>query len=496
MKRENFSSIEEMLRAYNQRALSAGKELLSEQTGFIHYHYHLAGTAQTIPIFENFLFAYALLKNKSVETIQQAKELLNKLLYFQCNENDFSSGNFPIYLHEYPICKDRYISLNLLPVFYWILSQFNSVLGKELSNKINESIEKMIDHALQAVNEPTFSYLHRIRLSSFLNAYGKFSGDKTFIEQAVLLLENSDTNQAHNEWYSPEALGELFVSLQLIGPSLVHSGWKDLWEHLCITYSSQTATYIGPCFQCYYWEREPQITLYDFCMASCTLNYPNRLDGNAIAQLHATLIQPHNNSIPIKNTPHKKTGTLNGTKWSMYSDALYSVSMLEHEANKQDSLWKGILPMQLCFAEEESLISLVAQGGNYQVLSGDMEKSETRLLYQLSDTVDVEHKEEKKEIILSITRADEIDILVNGEKSNIFKLNDKITLRTKERLITVVMKQTKGNGRFIGHIMPGNRASQLAVKEDNRFNAYDWQLFLRTLSRSEDCHIEVDLVLN
>src|SRR5438105_2193850 len=92
-----------------EMALSAGRNWQSPQTGYVQYCYNIQDESRhdTIPTLENVLFAYALMRSRLADNINEAKDLLNRLLFFQNKENDASHGNFPIYLHEFPFCKDR-----------------------------------------------------------------------------------------------------------------------------------------------------------------------------------------------------------------------------------------------------------------------------------------------------------------------------------------------------------------------------------------------------
>ncbi len=488
-------SIEDVIRKFNEMALTAGRNRVSEQTGFVHHHYHIDGVAQSIPVLENVIFAYTLLKNKSVETIQEAKELLEKILHFQCLEEGLSEGNFPIYLHEYPQCKDRLLSINLLPVFFLVIKQFNTVLGTDLNKKLQKNVEALILHSLQSYNEKPLSYTHQLKLSSSLFAFGNFFDDAALIKRANSLMTELEKDTPGSEWFSPSDLGDILLSLQLNGASLPESGWGNLWDHLCNTYDPSVGTYAGPCLQQYYWKQQPQLTLYDYFMSCSSESFSDRLSHDSIVQLHASLIQPHNNIFPKRNLPINLDGNIEGKNWSLYRDQSFSVSTLDHTGNKLDSLWKGILPMQLFIVEEGLPVSLVAQGGNYDKLTSSIDAQNIQLDYELFPEIDIEHKEEKKEVILSFTRQKDMSFLVNGSKSNTFKLGDEVTMHYKEHIVTTSFDLIQGEGRFIGHIMPGNRASQLALKNGNRFNAYDWQLFLRTLSRSGQCSIRVNVTV-
>ncbi|MEM1282684.1 MAG: hypothetical protein AAGG81_03940 [Chlamydiota bacterium] len=488
-------NIDDIIRHFNELSLQAGRERLSEQTGFVHYNYHIEGCAQSIPILENVIFAYALLKNKSVESIQEAKDLLEKILHFQNFDEVASQGNFPIYLHEYPRCKDRLLSINLLPVFYWILQQFSQVLGSHLNERLQRAVNGLIQRSLCTAEEKALPYHYTLKLSSSLSSFGDLFSDHSLKAQSEQVLELLEIDTQNTDWYSPSSIGDILLSLQLLGRSLSDSGWPKFWEHLCNTYDSRLKTYIGPCFQQYFMKQGPEVTLYDYYMCSSTQTISNRLDENSIVHLHATLIQPHDNIFPEKTLPVKLNGSIGSKQWSLFSDDLCSLSALNHRGNKLDSLWKGILPMHCLFLNGQSLISLVAQGGNYTELIGEIESHSIQLNYELPPEVDVEHKEEKKEVVLSFTRSDDISIFVQGKKSNTFQLGEEVTIQFKETTVTTSFELVEGEGRFVGHIMPGNRPSQLGLKNGNRFNAYDWQLLLRTLTRSSHCHIRVNIIV-
>lgn len=486
---------EEVLRKYQIFALEAGRERVSEQTLFLHHHYHLEGAAQAIPLFENFLFAYTLLKNRSAESIQEGKELLEKLLHFHPLQEGVSKGNFPLYLHEYPFCGDPLQSTQMLPVLYWILEQFGSVLGASLCEKIAGAARCALSHALTVAGESFFSYRHKLKLSSSLIAFGRLFNDRDLENKGDELLKKGALETTHSDWFSPGRLGDILLSLQLNHSSLADSPWRDLWNHLCITYDFSTSLYCGPCLQNYYWKGLPQLTLYDYFMASFRGVIPDRLSQDSILQLHAGLIQADSNQLPDIVSTGLFTGSVEGKQWSVYSEPSFSVSTLEHVGNKQDCLWKGIIPMQLLLGDSEEVISIAAQGGNYRELKTQIEFPGIQLDYELSECVDVDDKEEKREVILSVTKGEQVKIFVNHARSNTFKCGDVVEVNFKHQKISLTFEILEGEGRFIGHIMPGNRASQLALKNGNRFNAYDWQLFLRTLARTDSCRIRVTITV-
>ncbi|MBP7074403.1 MAG: hypothetical protein KBA81_03345 [Rhabdochlamydiaceae bacterium] len=123
-------------------AIKAGRARQSPLTGFVHHSYeNIERASDTIPVYENFCFALALFRTKSVENILEAKTLLERLFAFQTSEG------FPIYLHEFPLVtsvKSRRLEQKLSIVAQFFLRDFSSVLGDFLRSKL-ESLIRPID---------------------------------------------------------------------------------------------------------------------------------------------------------------------------------------------------------------------------------------------------------------------------------------------------------------------------------------------------------------
>lgn len=119
-------------------ALSACRNRQSPRTGFVHYFSANDAARDTIPIFENFCFALALIRQRTAETVLEGKELLERLLAFQTPE-----GNFPIYLHDYPRCWDRFLPLRIAPVLIHLLRDFSQGLGP-IVEKMALALEKLL----------------------------------------------------------------------------------------------------------------------------------------------------------------------------------------------------------------------------------------------------------------------------------------------------------------------------------------------------------------
>ena len=133
---------EDQKRKMLELALAHARHRISPQTGFVHGYLEqpFLSRQDTIPLFENFVYAYALVRSRLVENVQEAKALFEKLLAFECK------GNFPLYLHEFPHCKDPQASSLYLPVLLYLLRDFSSVLGGGLSSAFDALSKRVISH--------------------------------------------------------------------------------------------------------------------------------------------------------------------------------------------------------------------------------------------------------------------------------------------------------------------------------------------------------------
>lgn len=104
-------------------ALLAGKKRLSPRTGFVHL-FPEDEALDTIPLYENFCFAFALMRQKTAEGVLAGKELLERLLAFQLPD-----GNFPVYLHDFPKAHDWNLKWKIGAILTYIVRQFPTLIA-------------------------------------------------------------------------------------------------------------------------------------------------------------------------------------------------------------------------------------------------------------------------------------------------------------------------------------------------------------------------------
>src|SRR5262245_37848057 len=145
-----------------ETAVSAGRSSQSPQTGFIQYCYEMRDEAShdTIPVYENVLFALALLRTRNSEAVKEAKEILEKILPYQVE------GSFPKYLHEYPNCNDFFIEAKLLVPFYWILKKFFLVLGQDFRHRLTAVAETLLHHSIKKHQEKPAPFQIAIKIAA------------------------------------------------------------------------------------------------------------------------------------------------------------------------------------------------------------------------------------------------------------------------------------------------------------------------------------------
>ena len=249
-------------------------------------------------MFENLLFILALFKSKTSEQISEAKELLGKILWFQNPE-----GGFPTYLHEYPKCNDRCCGAQLLPIFYYILTDFQSILGSELKHRTVEGVKKLLSFSETMHREQAYSYLFGVKYAAALQAFGVYLAEPDLEKTGRQLLDEYKNQGMQLCWFSPQSIAELCVALQLIEPNLLKSSWEDFSRHLITTWHAKTKCYVGPAVRLYEQKGEPQPTLYDLFLGYLSDGFSLRVSEDAAFHLQAALIRATDNRLQVPEYP-------------------------------------------------------------------------------------------------------------------------------------------------------------------------------------------------
>lgn len=467
----------ELMRKLIDLSVSAGRKRQTAQTGYVHYHYHEEEPHLTIPIAENLYFALALFRTRTVENIEEAKSLLERLLHFQ------QEGNFPTYLHEYPVCQNRCFGVQLLIPFYWITAHFHHILGNGLKGSLDQSVHKLLNYCLKTDANAAMPPQIALKLAAAASAFGKLWGDEALFSQGQTRLGSIDLDSF--TWKSPAQISDMLPALQLIAPKLENSPWHPIWDWLESTWHRPLLAYVGPAALEWQQGREPQVTLYDLYMGTLSGAFSTRALQDSIVHLQAVLIQPTEEKLPPAHYPRHFP--------DMVQHASYAFAVVNHESEWQKATDRSIHRLYLSWGNPKKLHTLVCQGGNIVHSTAQVSANRIEMVTTFGPPQPEGEREKARELGFYLDQDALEKVTVGTLPATTFRLSDTPVIRSDAITLRFSFKQISGSGDFLGHIMPGNRPAQLACKGPNRYHAFDWQLFLRTLRRTEECRIQTTL---
>lgn len=476
-------------------ALAAGRFFQSEQTGFVHlYQGNEELRAQTIPLLENALFALALLRSRLVEQVQEAKKLLKALLVFQNLQTGNEYGNFPVYLHEYPACRDPALGLQLLAPFFWILKQFGHILGGELKQQLEKTVSLVIEHSLSIHHLKPFPYALAVRLMAARLAYGVLWANNVWQQAGREELERLSHHQLEG-WQTTKHLADILVGLQMVYPALSQSPWSLLWQRMKDTWHTSLACYTGPCVREWQAGEEPQVNLYDLFGGFFSGQFSRRSSLLSPCHMHGILIQSTSDQFYQPEASWMVEGKLNRQVWRTIGNPHWAYTVLEKKEPYQPNADKTHTPFRYIWGDLHRLHSFVCQGGNIEKIDYQAKENALILNFDLRDDSSEKADSSRSEIEFFIDFHPDFKFQLNGHTATTFELGQVIKFSFAQRQLLMVFDLVEGEGCFLGHFMRGNRPSQLDRKGEKRFLAYDWTFFLRTIRRQSPCKIRATLTL-
>ncbi|MBA3815663.1 MAG: hypothetical protein H0X29_03920 [Parachlamydiaceae bacterium] len=485
----------ENMRQLVDMALQSGRKRQNSQTGYLHHYYqgHDETACVTIPLVENFLFVLALLRSRTIVNITEAKTMLEGLLHFQnCTDNQFEIGNFPIYMHEYPACKDRFTAVQVAMAVYWILKLFPQILGAELKRSLEDSFIKMLNHSLKAHAEKPAAYPVALKIGALCQAGGHLLQQAILESEGKRILDHLHAYPDRMAWYCPVTMGAMLSALTLVYTCLSESPWSLFWNHLENTWHQGTCSYVGPAIKEWQDGVEPQVTLYDLFLGYFSGGFSARALRDSIVQLEAVIIPACEDTFNAVSLPKRLDSSFDDEMWHIYQNEHIAYCFIKNYPEINPAFVKGFHPLRIVWGNSQQIHSFVCQGGNskkiefLQVLGG------VDMIFELDEIIESEDREKNREVVFFTDIHEGLEMLISDHKATTFSFGEELTLRSGGCQLSLVF-QLEGEGRFLGHRMLGNRPSQLRLKGKQRFDAYDWQIFMRTIKRSERCVIKASL---
>lgn len=406
--------------------MRAARKRQSAQTGFIHHCYEIEdfpdSRHDTIPLYENFCFVVALLRTKTSDNMLEGLNLLRKLLFFE------QDGNFPVYQHEFPVCRDRMLGIKLLPVFHFVLFDFHAILESTLYDQL----EKLIKRILNAAQALSSQEILPARYAQFIAAY-----------------EQSE----YFSWAlsgTPEQMAEALILMHMAKRGAPFTIKIENWH-------AELATYTGPQEQ----EKNlPKVTLFDLFMSSLLPNCPARFIADHATHLRAALVYP-----------------------------LESACILPQKIPLQKISSHSRQPYTLYWGSCDELHSLVCDP---QKTTVHIEPRENGAIFSFAAKTPVSEDGPIEMAFLWNIHPDHA-FFVNGKKATAFQCGDAVEIHSAGLRFQIIFSLEQGNGVFYGHFSRANRPLQCAAKGPLRYEAFDWQLGLRTIKRSEHCTVRATL---
>ncbi len=476
-----------------EAAISAGRHFQSSQTGFVHYcHAHATDLVHyTIPIYDNVLFALALLRSRLIENVREAQGMLTRLTAFQTQE-----GNFPLYLHDFPWSNDFSLAVKLLTPFYWILKDFGHILGQELRSILESSIKKLIVYVVHLAEVKTFHPSFTVRLAANLLAFGRFFANEPWQQKGKLLLNETEKQMTSECWLDTRSISDILIAFSQAKEDFDSSLWHEFYAFVLQTWQAKTGTYCGPCIYEHQKQFYPALNLYELYMGEITSSTELRLKQPCIEMLEAALIYPLADLKEIHIQATQSEGFYHGANWLCVKNQEYGLSLLEKKADLDEKIHKTYTPFHLVWGDVSQPHSFVCQGGNARTISYHINESIVELNFDLNAFKSGDY-DVSREICFFLDMYPELLIEVENQRTSVFDLGQIVEIHLKnKKTIKMSFEIIEGKGQFLGHVAQFNRFSQLKQSEANKFHVYDWTIFLRTLRRSDACKIKVKIDLS
>lgn len=413
-------------------SLDAARHYQSPHTGFVHYCYAEEESRETIPIFENICFALALFRTHIAEQVIEGKKILSKLLHFQTE-----LGAFPDYLHEYPLISRPFNNLQLLFPLYQIHLHYSKILGEELREKLTKAIEKL-SH-----------YLDSLALRE-LQIYQKRAFDHVYF--------GAKRPDPPENLFTEKDFGKALLAAQLLNDEIVIP-WDDELSH-----------FMGAPFKQWMKEFQPQLSHLDLLLK-------DKIDVLDPILIHASLFFP----MRIKTHFPKAINSKEFTWHCIKKDNFHLLVLDSYKPG--EPLPAGFHLLKLLFGSH----TFVCQETKFAIESHHLEDA-----IQIDFTYPEERpleKHKQAELNFFLNHQPRIDLLIRGKKATTFNLEDPITFDR----FTLSFSLIEGDATLFGHIYRGNRPSQTSPKVKSDYEAFDWKITLRTISRQD--HLKVRMTL-
>ena len=327
-----------------------------------------------------------------------------------------------------------------------------------------------------------------VKLAAFLHTFSPLLDQPLYREKAEQLIQKY---RGDEEWASScntQVLGDLCLAASFWPEEFERDEWKDFWAWLASTWDPIRLVYCGPCFQEKQEGHEMAVNLYDyFLIQQGSLQWTKRIQEDSPTLFKALWAKRFDHDLSFSGDHSKKD-----QKMFYKISPNYSVSIFQKQVDELPLLKNLMRPLHMTWGNEERLHSLDCQ---VAVAGIDFEEKKEAfdLIFTLPEEVDLDDRIKSRELAFYLDLHEKVSIVIGEKRANTFRLGEEVFVQSGDLHFSLVFEIEEGEGEFMGHIQPGNRPAQGKNKGVHRYDAYDMQIFLRSITRSSPCKIRASL---
>lgn len=253
--------------------------------------------------------------------------------------------------------------------------------------------------------------------------------------------------------YQLDALSNQLIYLQMHPETEQH---KSLLSSLQSIWHDALHVYAGPAFELQFMGSEVKPSYLQYFEQYVNGKAPPK--DHSIYGLQAALLQ--HIEVPKKQIPFEKRTS----QAYIYHDQQFAIAVYPESKH---------YPLYMVVGGRSIVLDL--PHAKLQKYSWDRAQRVLELIIEI-DPASSQHKEKETSLSFYISRNDKSSIFVEGKKATAFTIEQKISLKVGDHLIACSFSKQSGDSQFFGHILQGNRPTQLI---DDNF--YDHEVCLRTV---------------
>ncbi|MCB1135288.1 MAG: hypothetical protein KDK78_03365 [Chlamydiia bacterium] len=474
------------LRALLQRAVQYGRAHLSVQTQFLHYYPHsFEGEAHdSIPVAENMLFALALIRLKTVDSVSEGVELLKRLLPFQ-----LENGQFPLYIHQYPAAHDAYLGRRILVIFYFLLRDFAAVIDAESTTVLKRSARRLSAALCEALEEATPPPWIRIPSVHALQMMGGLFEDDAFHGMGEQHLAAAWSCVSQDTVFESQHAAELVLALGWTRPETWPAAAHGFWEQFCAQYDPLRGVYCGPCIHERAYDALPMPSLYDLL---CSFHWGRCAAGLNFEAGHLLLAALIDHRLDPTPGPAVLSASCLGNAWERVLSERSSTVLCDRTQFPPEPTHPGFHALRVHWIGAKGLHVAALQ--LHRSVAVRSTRTGATIVYdlELPPLEDEGRRARAWPLGLYLDHHPGLRLLLAGKQATVFELGQRVDIEADGLKASVVVTCVEGQGRWMLHVQRGARPAERHLSGDARYGGRDTCLLLRTVEQAAPVRLRLE----